>query len=110
MSRTAQETRDLTVATNRGHIEARCFCVCQKPYKSEALLNITMATKKCCYMDRDCTSECVAYLDVSELREMAKGMGLSDVHCIRVFMELSHMMTAMDTMGFEDFEGDDDEF
>ena len=61
-------------------------------------------------MDRDCTSECVAYLDVSELREMAKGMGLSDVHCIRVFMELSHMMTAMDTMGFEDFEGDDDEF
>ena len=32
------------------------------------------------------------------------------MHCIRVFMELSRMMTAMDTMGFEDFEGDDNEF
>jgi len=65
-----------------------------------------MTTKKCCYMDKDCTSKCVAYLDVSELREMAKSMGLNDLHCIRVFMELSRMMNAM---GFEDFE-DDDEF
>ncbi|KAF5414006.1 MAG: hypothetical protein C5S48_10590 [Candidatus Methanogaster sp.] len=72
-----------------------------------------MTTKKCCYMDRDCTSTCVAYLDVSELREMAESIGLNDMHCIRVFMELSRMMNAvdtMDTMGFEDFEGDDDEF
>ena len=69
-----------------------------------------MTAKKCCYMDRDCTSKCVAYIDVSELREMAKSMGLNDMHCIRVFMELSRMMTAMDTMGFEDFEDDDDEF
>ncbi|PXF58335.1 MAG: hypothetical protein C4B59_13485 [Candidatus Methanogaster sp.] len=63
-------------------------------------------------MDRDCTSTCVAYLDISELREMAESIDLNDIHCIRVFMELSRMMNAMDTMGFEDldFEGDDDEF
>ena len=61
-------------------------------------------------MDRDCTSKCVAYLDVSELREMAESMGLGDMHCIRVFTELGRMMTAMDTMEFEDFEDDDDEF
>lgn len=60
-------------------------------------------------MDRDCTPTCVAYLDVSELREMAEGIGLSDMHCIRVFVELSRMMNTMDTMEFEDFE-DDDEF
>ncbi|MHC1574720.1 MAG: hypothetical protein ACXQTY_02795 [Candidatus Methanogasteraceae archaeon] len=68
-----------------------------------------MATKKCCYVDRDCTPNCVAYINVRELREMAKSMGLKDMHCMRVFMELSRMMTAMDMMGSEDFE-DDDEF
>ena len=66
-----------------------------------------MTTKKCCYIDRDCTSKCVAYIDVTEVQEMAESMGLNDVHCMRVFMELSRMMTAMDDMGFEDFEDDD---
>ncbi|MCK5108225.1 MAG: hypothetical protein KAR25_00895 [Methanosarcinales archaeon] len=66
-----------------------------------------MTTKKCCYIDRDCTSQCVAYIDVIEVQEMAESMGLNDVHCMRVFMELSRMMTAMDDMGFEDFEDDD---
>jgi len=68
-----------------------------------------MSTKKCCYLDRDCTPTCVAYLDISEFREMAESMGLDDLHCIRVFMELSRMMTVMDTMGFEDFKDDDDD-
>ena len=67
-----------------------------------------MAAKKCCYIDRDCTPNCVAYIKVHELREMAKSMGLNDMHCMRVFMELSRMMTAMDMMESEDFE--DDEF
>jgi len=66
-----------------------------------------MATKKCCYIDRDCTSKCVAYIDVSELREMAESLGLNDLHCVRVFMELSRMMTAMDAMGVGDFEDDE---
>ena len=66
-----------------------------------------MTTKKCCYIDRDCTSKCVAYIEVIEVQEMAESMGLSDMHCMRVFMELSRMMTAMDDMGPEDFEDDD---
>lgn len=66
-----------------------------------------MATKKCCYIDRDCTSKCVAYIDISELREMAESLGLNDLHCVRVFMELSRMMTAMDAMGVGDFEDDE---
>lgn len=66
-----------------------------------------MATKKCCYIDRDCTSKCVAYIDISELREMAESLGLNDLHCVRVFMELSRMMTAMDAMGIGDFEDDE---
>ncbi len=68
-----------------------------------------MATKKCCYLDKDCTSKCVAYIDVSELSEMAESLGLTDMHCIRVIMELSRMMTAMNDMSFGDFEGDDDD-
>jgi hypothetical protein len=40
---------------------------------------------------------------------MAKSMGLNDLHCVRVFMELSRMMTAMDAMGFDDFDDDDDD-
>ncbi len=63
-----------------------------------------MATKKCCYIDRDCTSKCVAYIDISELREMAESLGLNDLHCVRVFMELSRMM---DDMGVGDFEDDE---
>ena len=59
-------------------------------------------------MDRDCTPNCVAYINVRELREMAKSMGLKDMHCMRIFMELSRMMTAMDMMGSEDSEDDDD--
>ena len=66
-----------------------------------------MATKKCCYIDRDCTSKCVAYIDISELREMAESLGLNDLHCVRVFMELSRMKTAMDAMGIGDFEDDE---
>ncbi len=69
-----------------------------------------MTTKKCCYIDRDCTSKCVAYIDISELREMAESMGLNDLHCVRVFMDLSRMMTAMDAMGVDDFDDDDDDF
>lgn len=61
-------------------------------------------------MDQDCTSKCVAYIDVSELSDMAESLGLTDMHCIRVIMELSRMMTAMADRGFEDVDDDDDDF
>lgn len=87
-------------------------CFVQKLYKAEALLSGTMSTKKCCYMNKGCTSECVAYSDANELSEMAETLGLDNMHCIRLLTELSNMMNTVESMGFEDFEDfeDEDEF
>ncbi len=62
-----------------------------------------MKLKKCCYFDRDCTTACVAYSAVNELSEGAKKLGMNDMHCMRLLMELMGLMN----MGSEDFE---DEF
>ncbi len=63
-----------------------------------------MKLKKCCYLDRDCTTACVAYSAASELSEGAKNLGMNDMHCMRLLLEL---MGLMDT-GSEDFEDEDD--
>lgn len=59
-------------------------------------------------MDRECTSECVAYSDSSELKEIAENLGLQDVHCVRLLVELTGMMDTIGSMGFEDFEEEDE--
>ncbi len=51
-----------------------------------------MKTKICCFMDRDCTPSCVAYSVSSELSEAAKSMGLSEMHCMRLFLEIADLM------------------
>ncbi len=51
-----------------------------------------MRTKICCFMDRDCTPACVAYSVSSELSEAAGSMGLSEMHCMRLFLELADLM------------------
>ncbi len=65
-----------------------------------------MKTKKCCYMDRDCTPACVAYSDAKELSENSKEMGLNDMHCVRLISDLVSL-ASMPTC--EDME-DEDEF
>jgi len=65
-----------------------------------------MNTKKCCYMDRDCTPACVAYSDAKELSENSKEMGLNDMHCMRLISDLVGLASMPNS---EDME-DEDEF
>ena len=60
-------------------------------------------------MDRECTSGCVAYSEDDELSEGAGNFGLIDMHCIRLFMELTDILNISEILNFEDFE-DEDEF
>ena len=66
-----------------------------------------MKTKKCCYMERDCTPSCVAYSASSELSEGVKEMGMNDMHCMRLILELSVLMNNMASMGSDYFEPED---
>ncbi len=60
-----------------------------------------MKLKKCCYLDRDCTTACVAYSAASELSDGAKNLGMNDMHCMRLLLELTNLMN-MDSGSFED--------
>ena len=61
----------------------------------------TMKPKKCCYMDRDCTPACVAYSSVSELSESLKELGMNSMHCMRLILDLTDLMRAMNSEDFE---------
>ncbi len=63
-----------------------------------------MKIKKCCYFDRDCTTSCVAYSAANELSEGAKNLGMNDMHCMRLLLELVGLMN----MGSEGFEDEDE--
>ena len=67
-----------------------------------------MARKKCCYMNRECTSTCIAYTVSDEIVEGATLLGLANFHCIRLFLELADFMMDSDTEDFEDFEYDEE--
>lgn len=58
--------------------------------------------KKCCYMDRTCTPECVAYSKASELSNGAVEMGMDDMHCVRLLLDLADLMSTMPMEDFED--------
>jgi hypothetical protein len=62
--------------------------------------------KKCCYMDRDCTSACVAYSAASELDDSAKMMGMNDMHCMRLLLDITELMGRMNS---EDFDEEDED-
>lgn len=61
--------------------------------------------KKCCYMDRDCTSACVAYSTSSEFSEGFKNMGINGLNCMRFLLDITELMGRMNT---DDFDEDDD--
>ncbi len=67
-----------------------------------------MKTKKCCYIDRECTPACVAYSVANELSEGAEGIGMSDMHCMRLLLELADLMNMSGAMDSEDFEEKDE--
>ena len=62
--------------------------------------------KKCCYMDRDCTSACVAYTAASELGESAKQMGMNSLNCMRLLLDLTELMERVDS---DDFDEEDED-
>ncbi len=66
-----------------------------------------MKIKKCCFMDRECTQACVAYSVFNELSEGAKNLGLNDMHCMRLLMELADIMNTAEPLYPEDSEDDD---
>lgn len=51
------------------------------------------------------TPECVAYSAASELNESANIMGMNDMHCIRLLLDLTGLMS----MNSEDFQDEDEE-
>ena len=63
-----------------------------------------MKQKKCCYMDRDCTPACVAYSSASELSESLKELGMNSMQCMRLILDLTDLMRAMNSEDFEDEE------
>jgi hypothetical protein len=65
-----------------------------------------MKTKKCCYMDRDCTSTCVAYSAARELNESTKIMGMNGMNCVRLLLDLTDLMERMSSEDFDE-EGED---
>ncbi|VVB87632.1 Uncharacterised protein [uncultured archaeon] len=65
-----------------------------------------MKPKKCCYMEREYTDACVAYSVSSELGEGAKEMGMNNMHCMRLLMDIAEIMNTPYSAGSED----EDEF
>ena len=66
-----------------------------------------METKKCCYMNRDCTPACVAYNISEDINTEAEEIGMIDMHCTRLFLEFAEFMhntTPVDFTGFEEEE------
>lgn len=58
-------------------------------------------------MDRECTPKCVAYSISKDVNKIAEGLGLSNMNCIRLLMELTDLMKMQELMAFEDFEDED---
>jgi len=64
-------------------------------------------SKNCCYMNRECTPKCVAYSISKDVNTIAEELGLSNMHCVRLLMELTDLMKMQELMSFEDFEDED---
>jgi hypothetical protein len=65
-----------------------------------------MSTKKCCYINRECTPKCVAYSVDNEISGGAESLGLNDMHCVRLLVELTNLMNLSGLMDFEDYDDD----
>ncbi len=61
-------------------------------------------TKKCCYMDRDCTPDCIAYS--SNVGDTFEDICEGEMTCLRLFTELAQAMLSVNPAHFEDDEDD----
>jgi len=59
-------------------------------------------------MNRECTPKCAAYSISKEVDNVAEELGLIDMHCIRLFIELTDLFKMQELMNFEDLEDEDD--
>ncbi len=57
-------------------------------------------------MDRDCTPACVAYSAASDLDDSAELMGMNDMHCMRLLLDLTELMGKMNSESFDEEEED----
>jgi len=53
-------------------------------------------------MDRDCTPACAAYSAINELSESAKQMGMNDMNCMRLILDLTELMGRMNSEDFDE--------
>ena len=60
-------------------------------------------------MDRDCTSECMAYSTASELNESAKSIGMDRMNCMRLLLDLTEFMNMISSEDEEDEDFDDED-
>jgi hypothetical protein len=59
-------------------------------------------------MDRDCSPVCVAYSGKSEVTESAEELGMSDMKCIRLFLQITELMSTMNSFCMEDLVDEND--
>ncbi len=57
-------------------------------------------------MDRDCTPACVAYSAASEFDDSAELMGMNDMHCMRLLLDLTELMGKMNSESFDEEDED----
>jgi hypothetical protein len=57
-------------------------------------------------MDRDCTPTCVAYSAARELNESTKIMGMNNMNCMRLLLDLTDLIERMNSEDFDE-EGED---
>lgn len=58
-------------------------------------------------MDRECTPECVAYNVDEAVSTGIEEIGLKNMHCVRLLMELTNSMNAQCQFDLDDFDEDD---
>ncbi|MDI6794544.1 MAG: hypothetical protein QME81_17035 [bacterium] len=66
--------------------------------------------KKCCYMDRKCDKDCVAYVETQNpLIEGLTEAGMPEIACFRLFMELTQVLPHPFEDEDEDWDEDDED-
>jgi len=48
--------------------------------------------KKCCYLDRECAEDCIAYLKNPQISAGLEEAGIPEMKCLRLFAEVSQSL------------------
>ncbi|MBU0699922.1 hypothetical protein KKE26_01270 [bacterium] len=66
--------------------------------------------KKCCYMERVCNADCVAYLDNGNANEMGMHLGMPNIACLRLLIEAANLLNAAKNADDEDWDDEDEDW